>query len=139
MPPLFQTDIRRSLTEIRLKSGGRRCEWTAWTLRNWGKIAFAKARRLNAAYRPKKHRFIGSNTVLCETNGRDFYGRLIGECFIQVNGRKVSLNEMMIQNGLAMAKYTDQFLIQESEAISNRRGFWACEGFEDPLSFRKTD
>lgn len=106
-----------------------------------GQNCLCKGQTVKCGIQAKKalHRFIGSNTVLCETNGRDFYGRLIGECFIQVNGRKVSLNEMMIQNGLAMAKYTDQFLIQESEAIRNRRGFWACEGFEDPLSFRKTD
>lgn len=83
--------------------------------------------------------FIGSATVLCETRGRDLYGRLIGECFIRTDGEKNSLNEMMIRNGFAVAKYSDRFLIQESEAVKNKRGFWACEVFEDPAFFRKTD
>ncbi len=83
------------------------------------------------------YELIGTGTVLCETTGQDFYGRWLAECFIQPNGKKISLNEMMIKNGWAMAKYTDKFLIQEAEAIKNKRGFWKCEGFEDPKSFRK--
>ena len=87
--------------------------------------------------RAELYRFIDSKTVLCETRQRDLYGRLIGECFIHIDGRKVSLNEMMIQNGLAMAKYSDRFLLHESEAIRNKRGFWSCEKFESPSDFRR--
>ena len=98
-----------------------------------------KTVRCGLAARKELHRLIGSETVFCETSGRDLYGRLLAECFIWKNHEKINLNELMIKHGLAMAKYSKRFLLPESEAISNRRGFWDCEGFEDPSFFRKTD
>lgn len=97
-----------------------------------------KGQKVKCGIQAKKalYDFIGSDTVVCETKERDFYRRWLGECFIQSDGKKISLNEMMIKNGLAMAKYTDRFLASEDEAVKNRRGFWGCEGFEDPKSFR---
>ncbi len=86
------------------------------------------------------YRLIDSHTVLCEATQRDYYGRLIAECFIERDGAKISLNAMMIKEGFAMAsRYNHDFLILESEAIQSRRGFWKCEFFQDPSFFRKPD
>lgn len=86
------------------------------------------------------YRMIDSKTVLCEATQRDYYGRLIAECFIERGGKKISLNAMMIKKGFAMAsRYNPDFLILESEALRTRQGFWKCEFFQDPASFRKPD
>ena len=84
-------------------------------------------------------RFIGSNTVSCEPKGRDFYGRLIAECFININGQKTSLNTLMVQDGMAVviSKHDERLLSKEAEAISRKKGFWGCERFELPSNFRK--
>lgn len=82
---------------------------------------------------------IGSNTVSCEPSGRDFYGRLIAECFIPVDGRKTSLNILMARTGMAVviSKKDEALLVEESNAIREKRGIWGCEKYELPADFRK--
>lgn len=83
--------------------------------------------------------FIGSRKVFCSSEDRDVYGRLIGECHINSDGKKTSLNSLMVRNGMAVviSKNDENLLLEESEAIRQKTGFWGCEKFEIPADFRK--
>ena len=83
---------------------------------------------------------IGNKSVFCESSGRDVYGRLLAECFVTVNNEKISLNLQMIRAGMAVAfsKNDDSLLLEESEALRQKKGFWNCEKFEMPSDFRKS-
>lgn len=88
----------------------------------------------------KLFQMIGSNTVVCETRDRDFYGRLLGECFVTENGERINLNRRMVETGLAVAsRYDALYWDQERDAVQEKRGFWACEGFENPADFKKSN
>lgn len=85
------------------------------------------------------YRLIGSRSVSCRSTGRDFYGRLIAECFIEKDGREFSLNALMVENGWAVSsKYDTRFFNEELFAMENKLGLWRCEYFQDPADFRKT-
>ena len=60
---------------------------------------------------------VTNNKISCTDEGKDFYGRVLGECF--VNGE--SLSRYLVREGFAFAyrKYSDKFISDEEYAKSN--------------------
>lgn len=83
--------------------------------------------------------YVGKDEIFCETEKRDRYGRLVGECFINRNGNKINLNKWMVANGYAVAyiQYSRRFAAEEKKAKRESLGFWACERFEEPAQYRQ--
>ena len=65
---------------------------------------------------------VTNNKISCTDEGKDFFGRVLGECF--VNGE--SLSRYLVREGFAFAyrKYSDKFILDEEYAKSNRLGMW---------------
>jgi len=72
--------------------------------------------------------------VHCLGSKRDRYGRLIAVCF--VDGRDI--NAEMVRQGWAVAyrQYAKDYVGEESEAQSARRGLWQGE-FVPPSEWRR--
>ncbi len=68
---------------------------------------------------------IDGKKVRCEALDRDTYGRVIGRCF-QDN---IDLNALLVLEGLAWAytRFSDDYLVEEAEARSDRRGIWQAD------------
>jgi len=68
---------------------------------------------------------VTNNKISCTDEGKDFYGRVLGECF--VNGE--SLSRYLVREGFAFAyrKYSDKFISDEEYAKSNRLGMWSMK------------
>ena len=79
---------------------------------------------------------VTNNKISCTDEGKDFYGRVLGECF--VNGE--SLSRYLVREGFAFAyrKYSDKFILDEEYAKSNKLGMWSMK-FEYPWDFRKNN
>ena len=79
---------------------------------------------------------VTNNKISCTDEGKDFYGRVLGECF--VNGE--SLSRYLVREGFAFAyrKYSDKFILDEEYAKSNKLGMWSMK-FEYPWNFRKNN
>ena len=79
---------------------------------------------------------VTNNKISCTDEGKDFYGRVLGECF--VNGE--SLSRYLVRQGFAFAyrKYSDKFISDEEYAKSNRLGMWAMK-FQYPWDYRKSN
>ena len=79
---------------------------------------------------------VTNNKISCTDEGKDFYGRVLGECF--VNGE--SLSRYLVREGFAFAyrKYSDKFILDEEYAKSNRLGRWAMK-CQYPGDFRKSN
>ena len=79
---------------------------------------------------------VTNNKISCTDEGKDFYGRVLGECF--VNGE--SLSRYLVREGFAFAyrKYSDKFILDEEYAKSNRLGMWAMK-FQYPWDYRKSN
>ena len=79
---------------------------------------------------------VTNNKISCTDEGKDFYGRVLGECF--VNGE--SLSRYLVREGFAFAyrKYSDKFILDEEYAKSNRLGMWSMK-FEYPWDYRKSN
>ena len=77
---------------------------------------------------------IGNTIPECISEGKDFYNRILAECF--VNGE--SLSKFLVRSGYAFAyrKYSTKFIKDEEFAKANKLGMWAME-FEFPWDFRK--
>ena len=77
---------------------------------------------------------VTNNKISCTDEGKDFYGRVLGECF--VNGE--SLSSYLVREGFAFAyrKYSDKYILDEEYAKSNKLGMWSMK-FEYPWEFRK--
>ena len=77
---------------------------------------------------------VTNNKISCTVEGKVFYGRVLGECF--VNGE--SLSRYLVREGFAFAyrKYSDKFILDEEYAKSNRLGMWSMN-FEYPWDWRK--
>jgi endonuclease YncB( thermonuclease family) len=77
---------------------------------------------------------IGNQTVSCEWDEKDRYGRVIGTC---IAGGK-NLNAAMVADGWAMAyrEYSIKYVPQEDDARSAKRGIWQTE-FIPPWDWRK--
>ena len=79
---------------------------------------------------------VTNNKISCTNEGKDFYGRVLGECFI--NGE--SLSRYLVREGFAFAyrKYSDKFISDEEYAKSNRLGMWSMK-FQYPWDYRKSN
>jgi endonuclease YncB( thermonuclease family) len=92
--------------------------------RNWscGDAAAAELRRL-----------VGSRDVICEQRDTDTYGRIVAICRVGTT----DLGSAMVRAGFALAyrRYSDDYVDEEREARSARRGVWAGE-FTAPEAYR---
>ncbi len=79
---------------------------------------------------------VTNNKISCTDEGKDFYGRVLGECF--VNGESLSI--YLVREGFAFAyrKYSDKFISDEEYAKSNRLGMWSMK-FQYPWDYRKSN
>ena len=77
---------------------------------------------------------IGDEIPKCISEGKDFFGRTLAECF--VNGE--SLSKFLVRIGYAFAyrKYSTKFIKDEDFAKANKLGMWSMT-FQYPLDFRK--
>lgn len=66
------------------------------------------------------------------------YGRVVGEVFVEAEGREVSANATIVASGFAWAyrQYSSDFVEQETEARNARRGLWADPKPMPPWEFR---
>lgn len=83
-------------------------------------------------------KFVANDEIFCDARERDSYGRLVGECFVRRNGKKISLNRWMVENGHAVAytHYSRKFAAAERNAEKEKKGIWAC-AFEMPWDYRR--
>ena len=79
---------------------------------------------------------VTNNKISCTDEGKDVYGRVLGECF--VNGE--SLSSYLVREGFAFAyrKYSNKYIQDEEYAKSNKLGMWSME-FEYPWDFRRNN
>ncbi len=79
---------------------------------------------------------VTNNKISCTDEGKDFYGRVLGECF--VNGE--SLSAYLVREGFAFAyrKYSNKYIEDEEYAKFNKIGMWSME-FQYPWDYRKTN
>ena len=77
---------------------------------------------------------VTNNKISCTDEGKDFYGRVLGECF--VNGE--SLSAYLVREGFAFAyrKYSNKYIKDEEYAKFNKLGMWSME-FQYPWDYRK--
>ena len=70
----------------------------------------------------------------CKYTGKDFYGRLIGDCSIG----QININMWLVDNGWALAyrKYSKKYLENENIAKRNRVGIWIGK-FVEPWNWRR--
>ena len=76
---------------------------------------------------------VTNNKISCTDEGKDVYGRVLGECF--VNGE--SLSSYLVREGFAFAyrKYSNKYIKDEEYAKFNNLGMWSME-FEYPWDYR---
>ena len=79
---------------------------------------------------------VTNNKISCTDEGKDFYGRVLGECF--VNGE--SLSAYLVREGFAFAyrKYSNKYIEDEEYAKFNKLGMWSME-FQYPWDYRKNN
>ena len=77
---------------------------------------------------------IGNSVPICILEGKDQYGRMLGECYI----KKESLSSYLVREGFAFAytRYSKKFVEDEQFAIKNKSGMWSMD-FIFPWDFRK--
>ena len=79
---------------------------------------------------------VTNNKISCTDEGKDFYGRVLGECF--VNGE--SLSSYLVREGFAFAyrKYSNKYIEDEEYAKFNKLGMWSME-FQYPWEYRSNN
>ena len=79
---------------------------------------------------------VTNNKISCTDEGKDFYGRVLGECF--VNGE--SLSSYLVREGFAFAyrKYSNKYIEDEEYAKFNKLGLWSME-FQYPWDYRRNN
>ena len=79
---------------------------------------------------------VTNNQISCTDEGKDVYGRVLGECF--VNGE--SLSSYLVREGFAFAyrKYSNKYIEDEEYAKFNKLGMWSME-FQYPWDYRKNN
>ena len=79
---------------------------------------------------------VTNNKISCTDEGKDFYGRVLGECF--VNGE--SLSSYLVREGFAFAyrKYSNKYMEDEEYAKFNELGMWSME-FQYPWDYRRNN
>ena len=77
---------------------------------------------------------IGNSVPICILEGKDQYGRMLGECYIG----EESLSSYLVREGFAFAytRYSKKFVEDEQFAIKNKSGMWSMD-FIFPWDFRK--
>jgi endonuclease YncB( thermonuclease family) len=77
---------------------------------------------------------IGTNPVVCESHGKDYYGRMIGKC--SING--LDIGAEMVSRGLALAytRYSRYYLSIQNEAQAAGTGMFVGE-FLPPWEWRR--
>lgn len=78
-------------------------------------------------------KLVAGQPVVCETTGRDRFGRILGIC--SVKGQE--LNRQMVLDGWAI-DYGGGYLIEEARARAKYLGLWSGD-FEDPQAFRRAN
>jgi len=80
-------------------------------------------------------RLIDNQTIICKTINKDRYGRDVAKCF---NDKGADINAAMVASGHAIAYlyYSQDYLAQQVDAKSQKRGIWAGR-FTEPYLFRK--
>lgn len=76
-----------------------------------------------------------SKDVTCYKHGNDFYGRFLGECYIE----DTNINKWLLREGLAVYYYNKDFKsykILETLAREEKLGLWDSE-FQNPKEYRK--
>jgi endonuclease YncB( thermonuclease family) len=81
-------------------------------------------------------RIVGSRDVTCERRDEDTYGRIVAVCRVG----STDLGAAMVRAGFAVAyrRYSDDYVDEEREARSARRGIWAGD-FTPPEEYRRDD
>ena len=79
---------------------------------------------------------VTNNKISCTDEGKDFYGRVLGECF--VNGE--SLSAYLVREGFAFAyrQYSNKYIEDEEYAKFNKLGMWSME-FQYPWDYRSNN
>lgn len=79
---------------------------------------------------------VRGKNVTCVQKDKDRYGRVVAVC--TVVGEKMSLNEWLVRNGLAVAytQYSKDYVQAEAYARTNKLGIWAGT-FQMPWDYRK--
>ena len=79
---------------------------------------------------------VTNNKISCTDEGKDFYERVLGECF--VNGE--SLSSYLVREGFAFAyrKYSNKYIEDEEYAKFNKLGMWSME-FQYPWDYRSNN
>ena len=77
---------------------------------------------------------INKRNVRCEQKDKDYYGRLVCECFVG----KTNINAWLVENGWAVAyrKYNTDFVTEEANARAADVGIWKSK-FDNPEDYRK--
>jgi endonuclease YncB( thermonuclease family) len=80
-------------------------------------------------------KFVGRNSVTCKPVSQDLHGRQVSRCYV----RSMDLSRLMVSSGYAIAyrRYSTEYVPEEVEAISHKRGLWATIGIEVPEQFRR--
>ena len=79
---------------------------------------------------------VTNNKISCTDEGKDFYGRVLGECFVN----RESLSAYLVREGFAFAyrKYSNKYIEDEEYAKFNKLGMWSME-FQYPWDYRKNN
>jgi endonuclease YncB( thermonuclease family) len=96
----------------------------------------ADAWACGAAARDQLTKLIGDKPVRCDDLGADpsFKRRRLGVCTVE--GAGTSLNQQLVQDGLALADAKGKFKTEETAAHDAKRGLWkGC--FVTPMDFRR--
>lgn len=77
---------------------------------------------------------VGARPVLCQSTGRDRYGRMVARCSLAGE----DLQAWMVRNGhaLAFVRYSKTYRTQEAEAKASGAGMWTGS-FEAPWEWRR--
>ena len=73
--------------------------------------------------------------TVCYSHGKDFYGRVLAECYIE----DININKWLLREGLAVYYYSKDFKsykILETLAKEEKVGLWDSE-FQNPKDYRK--
>lgn len=73
--------------------------------------------------------------TICYSHGKDFYGRVLAECYIN----DININKWLLREGLAVYYYNKDFKnykILETLAKQEKIGLWDSE-FQNPKDYRK--
>ena len=79
---------------------------------------------------------VTNNKISCTDEGKDFYGRVLGECFVN----EESLSSYLVREGFAFAyrKYSNKYIEDEEYAKFNELGMWSME-FQYPWDYRSNN